>query len=175
MRLGIEDVVAKVSASAFGTPLVTNVLRGHVVEAVIALALEPEWRWCSADYAAWDFERGDGLRLEVRQSAFRQSWVTEPHIKIVRRFDIGARKYAWEGSVRSALSGRAAQVYVFAYHDVRDDTADHRDPKQWEFYVVPASLLPHAKSISIAGVRRIAEPISLLDRSERLRLIEAGG
>lgn len=39
---GISDVIAKVSQVAFGKPLVTNVLRGHVAEAIIALALEPD-------------------------------------------------------------------------------------------------------------------------------------
>lgn len=84
MTIDKEDVIAKVTASAFGQPLVTNVLRGHVVEAMVALALEPEWRWCSGDYAAWDFERADGLRMEVRQSAYRQSWVQAPHLKVSR-------------------------------------------------------------------------------------------
>lgn len=161
MTISTNDVIAKITASAFGQPLVTNVMRGHVVEAMIALALEPEWRWCSGDYAAWDFERADGLRMEVRQSAYRQSWVHAPHVKVSRAFDIAPRKYAWEGAYRKELTGRAAQVYVFAYHDVRDDTADQRDPGQWAFYVVPTIDLPNAQSIRLTRLQKFVEPVWL--------------
>lgn len=47
----VDEIVARVSNAAFGRPLVTNVLRGQVVEAIVASALEPEWTWCAADYA----------------------------------------------------------------------------------------------------------------------------
>ena len=86
---GIDDVIAKVSQAAFGSALVTNVLRGQVAEAIVALVLEPEWNWCSADYSGWDFERADGLRLEVKQSAAMQSWSTGKPSKAI--FDVAAR------------------------------------------------------------------------------------
>lgn len=168
MTIDKEDVIAKVTASAFGQPLVTNVLRGHVVEAMVALALEPEWRWCSGDYAAWDFERADGLRMEVRQSAYRQSWVQAPHLKVSRGFDIAPRKYAWECANRKELTERAAQVYVFAYHDVRDVTADHREPAQWVFFVVPTSALPDQKSIRLTRLQLLAKPVRLVSLKEKI-------
>lgn len=58
-------MIAKVCDAAFGKPLVTNVLRGQIVEAMVAIVLEPDWQWCGADYAPCDFERPDGWRLEV--------------------------------------------------------------------------------------------------------------
>ena len=178
MTISTDDVIAKVTASAFGQPLVTNVMRGHVVEAMIALALEPEWRWCSGDYAAWDFERADGLRMEVRQSAYQQSWVHAPHVKISRRFDIEPREYAWEGAYRKELTGRAAHVYVFAYHDVRDGTADQRDPGQWAFYVVPTTTLPDQKSIALNKLQMLTSPTGLeglLEITRRLLPLSASG
>jgi hypothetical protein len=60
--------------AAFGQPLIVNVLRGLVAETIVAEALSLEWTWCSTDYSAWDFIRSDGKRLEVKQSAARQSW-----------------------------------------------------------------------------------------------------
>ena len=77
MPFGPAEVVAKAADAAFGKPLVTNVLRAQLVEAMIALVLVPEWHWCGADYAPCDFERADDLRLEVKQSAARQSWSTD--------------------------------------------------------------------------------------------------
>lgn len=174
MKFSKDDVIAKVAASAFGQPLLTNELRGHVVEAMIALALEPEWSWCSGDYAAWDFERTDGVRMEIRQSAYRQSWAHAPHVKISRGFDIAPRKFAWEGAYRKELTERAAQIYVFAYHDVRDDTADQRDPDQWEFYVVPTSALPDQKSIRLTRLQKLAEPVKLSDLVETIAKVIEG-
>ena len=152
---GIAQVIERVSQAAFGQPLVTNVLRGHVAEAIIAAALEPEWRLCSADYSSWDFERADGMRLEVKQSATRQSWAAGPNGRASASFDIAPRTGWWDGAVWKEQPGRAAHVYVFAHHDVDEDHADHRDPSQWTFYVVPAVELPSTKRIGIGNVRRI--------------------
>jgi len=63
VKIGVADVVARVSDAAFGRSMMMNVPRGHVVEAMVALALEPEWRWCAADHASWDFEHETGVRL----------------------------------------------------------------------------------------------------------------
>jgi hypothetical protein len=125
----IADVQRKVSESAFGKPLVTNVLRGHVVEAIVAMALEPDWSWCSEDYSSWDFERADGLRLEVKQSAARQSWATSDKPSACS-FDIAQRKGRWEGQKWVDEPGRAAHIYIFAHHPIAGIDADHRDPAQ---------------------------------------------
>lgn len=167
---GIADVIAKVSQVAFGKPLVTNVLRGHVAEAIIALALEPEWNWCSADYAGWDFERADGFRLEVKQSAAMQSWSTGKPSKPV--FDVAARTGYWEsGTEWIAKEGRPAHLYVFAHHGVFGDHADHRDPAQWEFYVVPTSALPDVKQISLSRIRPMSAGVSMANLAATVRKV----
>lgn len=168
--VGVADVFARVSDAAFGRPLVTNVLRGHVVEAIVALALEPDWRWCAADYAPWDFERGDGARLEVKQSAYLQTWASNPGSKVRPSFDVRERTGRWEGATWIEDAGRSAHVYLFCYHDRWDATADHRDPNQWAFFAVPASLLPPVKRIGIEAVRRLAVPCAFADLRERMSL-----
>lgn len=159
---GPAEVVAKVADAAFGRPLVTNVLRAQLVEAMIALVLEPEWHWCGADYAPCDFERADGLRLEVKQSAARQSWSTDKPSKAI--FDVAARTGRNEAHGWVEEYGRAAHLYVFAHHPTFDDTADHRDPAQWLFYVVPTTALPDVKQIALGTIKTMAEavPISKL-------------
>src|SRR5690606_35488651 len=112
-----DAVLAKASRAAFGAPLVSNILRGHVAEAVIALVLEPEWTWCSADFAGWDFERADGFRLEVKQSASQQSWTSAKPSS--PSFDIATRTGYWEnGATWVPRPGRQAHLYIFAYHAV---------------------------------------------------------
>ena len=62
-------------------PIMNNVQRGDYVECMIALALGEEWKLTSEDgwdWAAWDCEhRVSGARLEIKQSATRQSWYCE--------------------------------------------------------------------------------------------------
>ncbi len=163
-----SDVVSKASEAAFGKRLVTNVLRGQIVEAMVALALEPEWTWCSADYSSWDFEHPDGTRLEVKQSAYRQSWEPVPGAKIAPGFDVKARTGRWEGTVFVQEHGRAAHIYVLAYHDRRDDGADHRDPQQWEFFVLPSVIIPTVARIGLGSVRRLTNSVSIAELAGRV-------
>ncbi|ALR20411.1 hypothetical protein ATN00_08905 [Sphingobium baderi] len=166
-------MVEKVSQAAFGKPLITNILRGHVAEAIIALALEPEWTWCSADYAGWDFERSDGLRLEVKQSAARQSWGTDKPNK--PSFDVAARTGYWEGGTRwIEKPGRAAHLYVLAHHGIYDDSADHRDPSQWEFFVIPSGSLPDIKRISLKTVQGLAPAVNIAELAKVVGNIAGG-
>jgi len=65
-------VVELACAATFDRALVTNIFRGIVAEAIVAMAL-PDWQWVSADYSPFDFQHPDGCRLEVKQSALRQS------------------------------------------------------------------------------------------------------
>ena len=135
---------------------------------MIALVLEPVWTWCSADYASWDFERADGVRLEVKQSAYRQSWESGPNVKVSPGFDVKARKGRWEGSTFVPEPGRAAHMYILAYHDRRDDTADHRDPQQWEFFVLPSSIIPPVARIALGSVRRLTDSVAINELANRV-------
>ncbi len=158
------EIVAKACDAAFGKPLITNVLRAQIVEAIVAIALEPEWRWCSANYAPCDFQRIDGMRLEVKQSASRQTWTTSKPSKAI--FDVAPRTGRNEPTGWVEEFGRAAQIYVFAHHDIFDDSADHCDVTQWVFYVVPTCKLPDVKQISLNTVKALASPVSIEDLAQ---------
>ena len=157
----VADVQRRVADAAFGKQLITNVLRGQVAEAIIAFALEPEWCWCAAGYASWDFERADGMRLEVKQSSAKQTWLNMAPSK--GSFDIAMRKGRWETEGWIAEEGRNAHLYIFAWHPVIDDSADHRDPGQWVFFVIATCDLPPTQRISLAGVRQLAQSCGFAD------------
>lgn len=169
----VADIERKVAEAVFGKKLITNVLRGHVAEAIVAAALEPTWTWCSADYASCDFERSDGLRLEVKQSASLQTWSTEPPKRITASFDVAERTGYWEGASWIEQRGRYAHVYVLAHHHVTDDTADHRDPAQWSFYVVRSADLPATKRISLAALQRLTAPCPFEPLRDRVTAVAA--
>jgi len=66
-----------------------------------------------------------------------------------------------EGDRWVAEPGRNADLFVFAWHPLTAEFADHRDPHQWEFYVVAERRLPARKSVALAGVQVLAEPVPI--------------
>ena len=151
------------------TPLISNVWRGDYIECLVSTALEPEWSVTSAsgdDWAAWDLEHPSGARLEVKNSAARQSWDRSGE-ELRRRptFDIKPRQGYWLSSngewTKVNAPGRQADVYVFAWHDeIREDVADHRVASQWQFFVVnERTLPPNQKSISLSRLADLVKPV----------------
>ncbi len=150
------DIQAKASDAVFGRRLVTNSYRGVIAEAIVAAALEPDWAWCSADYASWDLDHPDGTRLEVKQSAVMQSWAKIGDRPTACKFDIRARTGRHEEDGWHASPGRSAHIYVFAHHFVHGDDADHRDPAQWKFFVLPTTILPDAATIGLRSIEALS-------------------
>ena len=156
--LWTQGIRARVCEAAFGERLISNHFRGLVAEAIVASVLEPEWTWCSADWARWDFERADGLRLEVKQSASRQTWSTNGAARSACRFDIRARAGTDAGSPTPLRPARAADLYIFAHHFEFGDAADHGDPTQWRFFVISEHRLPLAQTIGLPRIAKLARP-----------------
>ena len=155
------------------TPLISNVWRGDYIECLVSTALEPEWAvtWSSGDdWAAWDLEHASGARLEVKNSAARQSWDRsgeEPQRRPT--FDIRPRQGYWISSngkwTKVYAPGRQADVYAFAWHDeIREDVADHRVASKWQFFVVSERTLPpNQKSISLSRLADLVRPVRFED------------
>ena len=152
---GPNEIRARVSARAFGNPVIQNDFRGLVAETIVESALEPTWRCCSGDWLGWDFEHLDRTRLEVKQSAARQTW-TAPKRPSPATFDIRTRSGFYIGNEWHPGVGRHAHIYVFAYHPIADTATNHLDPNQWVFYVLAAERLPANKTIGLARVTSLA-------------------
>lgn len=166
-----EAVQADVVQAMFGRPLVTNVFRSLLVEAMIAKALGPEWKWCSADFAAWDLEHASGLRLEVKQSAALQSWSHPGSKASAPRFDIAHRTGRWDGDIWVKGRARHADIYVFAYHPLTGEEADHRRVEQWRFYVLRSAMLPDSASISLPKLSKLTPSVGVLDLTDEIERI----
>jgi hypothetical protein len=96
-----NEIVARAAAEMFGKPFLTNVHRAAVVEAIVAAALEPDWTWCSDDYASCDFRhKVSGARLEVKQSASLQSWNAKDRKQSRCSFDVRERTGEWIDGVK---------------------------------------------------------------------------
>jgi hypothetical protein len=167
-----EEIAAAASQLAFGKKVVQNDLRALVVEVIVHYGLKPDWRHCSEDWNGWDFEHKDGTRLEVKQSAAQQTWAA-PRSKPSLRFDIRERSGYWESGITwISRPGRYAQIYIFAYHGISGETADHRDSSQWRFHVVRTSRLPATRTIGLSTIAALSpafEWSALFEAVERER------
>ncbi|WP_020038186.1 hypothetical protein [Salipiger mucosus] len=159
-----EKIFARIM-SMFDAPEMQNNLRGLWVEAMVCELLGDGWIYTGNDWSAWDLEREDGLRVEIKQSAMYQSWgpsISPP------RFSIATPKgYYPDGEtyVANDTGSRMAHIYIFAWHD----RADQRIVSEWNFYVVETSRLPEGqKSISLNALTKLVAPVSATELRNRL-------
>ncbi len=152
-----KEIRFQVCDALFGQPVMDNVVRGVWVETMIWLLLgKNDWEYVGRNWAPYDLRhKKSGARLEVKQSAVRQPWSNEKPAS--SRFDIASRAGLWSdnGGKWKQNPGRQADIYVFAFHGLWEplEEVDHRDPSQWQFFVLPAVKLPKAqKTINRNGL-----------------------
>ena len=148
-------VISQIVSDLYDKPIMSNIVRPHYVERMIAVGLGEAWKLVSADWSGWDIENMEGIRIEVKQSAARQTWTDRPSLRgrpTKGSFDIAPRTgyFSDGGSKWVKYVGRPADIYIFAWHPVAEkNVCDHRDPDQWRFHVVIETDLPPAqKTIS---------------------------
>ncbi len=159
-----SEIASIAGNRAFGSKLITNIHRGLIVEAIVSTVLDPDWEWCSEDYYRCDFRHSTGTGLEVKQSAACQSW--EAKTPSSGRWDISARKGFFEGQQYIERPGRNADINILAWHPLADrSSVDHRDPAQWEFFVVRSTALKATKTIGLAGVKSLTAAVRIAQLS----------
>jgi hypothetical protein len=155
------DVIDRLTRRLFGSPILRNSIRGEAVEEIVAMALEPGWELCSGDWGPCDLIRpANKLRIQVKQSAARQSWHKGECPPPKPRFSIAEKAGRWEEGDRWVEeASRNADIFIFAWHPITDATADHRDPDQWLFHLVLERDLPPQKSISLPAIHALAAAV----------------
>lgn len=168
----VDEIRTKLCAAAFGSPLISNIYRGLVAEIIVGVAMGSEWKMCSGDWRGWDFEHAMGWRLEVKQSAARQTWTgTRKATKPI--FDIRTRTGYFEGADWVADPRQFAHIYVFAHHPTTDANVDHRDPSQWQFHVVSTDRLPAGKTISLVKVALLSGAVPWVGLKAEVETVRA--
>lgn len=155
------SIFRSIVSELFDVPIMGNLYRPHYVERLIVTGLGANFTLMSADWSGWDISHETGIKIEVKQSAARQTWTDRQSLNgkaTEGSFDIAPRSGYWAdgGSRWVEHQGRVADIYIFAWHPIQDkEAADHRDPNQWQFFIVPASELPpNQKTISRRVVAR---------------------
>ena len=140
--------------------IVGNTNRGALAEFIVSRAIgsEPAVR---NDWAAYDLETPSGIKVEIRSSAYLQSW----HQTTASAPSFSIRK-AKEGSPETIEFGeerlRHSDVYVFCLLAYKGDKRmlDPLDLSQWGFYVVKTSeidrIFGERSNISINRVKDLS-------------------
>ena len=157
--------------------LLSNATRGVLAEYVVAQALEAVGTEdVRTEWDAYDLVTPEGLKVEVKSSAFVQSWDQKTYSRPV--FSIRSAR-SWDASTAesSAEPIRAADVYVFSLLAHRDqDTIDPLDLGQWEFFVVATDELVERygtqRSLSLTSLQSLTDSVRFQDLREAV--LEAG-
>jgi hypothetical protein len=145
--------------------IVVNTNRGALAEFIVARAIgsEPSVR---IDWAAYDLDTPSGIKVEVKSSAYLQSWhqtsISKPIFSIRK-----AREWSPETNKLNEELLRHSDVYVFCLLAYRGDKRllDPMDLSQWEFYVVKTTeidrIFGEQSTIGINRVRDLSQAYSV--------------
>ncbi len=157
--------------------LVSNTMRGILAEYIVASALGIT-DTIRVEWDSFDLTTAAGIKIEVKSSAYLQSW---HHKKLSQiRFSIRP-SYVWDANANmfEKEAKRSADIYVFCVlkHTVQS-TLDPLDLDQWDFYIILASTLnekfPAQKSISLGGLCRLEpKPLKASYHEIKARVAEA--
>jgi hypothetical protein len=120
--------------------LIGNTERGAVAEYLVAIACDTEDK-VRISWDSYDIQLKNGLRIEVKSSAYLQTWkqkkLSSPVFNIPKTFnwDHINNEYGLEKK-------RQADIYVFALLAHLDkDSLNPLDTRQWEFYIINTDIL----------------------------------
>jgi hypothetical protein len=139
--------------------LVSNVTRGRLAEYIVARALGLAKGGIRDEWAAYDLETPSGIKIEVKSAAYIQSW-NQKRLSLISFLTPKTRAWDPETNIQSKESKRQADIYVFAVLSHKDKaTIDPLDLNQWDFYLLPTSILDTRKrsqhSISLKTLEEI--------------------
>lgn len=143
--------------------LLSNATRGRLAEYLVARAIgidvdttvRDEWDAC-------DLRTPEGVRIEVKSSAYLQAWYQERLSPIA--FGVPPTR-AWNPDDNTWAPDlcRQANFYVFALLTHTDQaTVNPMDVSQWQFYLLPTSVLDvrSQKKISLQALESHTTPLT---------------
>ncbi|MGYP000000097029 len=136
--------------------LVSNTERGKLAEYIVATAMGCDGG-TSPTWGSFDLLSPEGIKIEVKASAYIQSWEQKSFSRI--EFSIAESLY-WDGVAYAKEKKRQADVYVFCVLKHKEqDTINPLDLEQWDFYPVSTDSLNKAvkgqKTICLARVAEL--------------------
>ena len=153
--VGLDATVSDFWQFAMGDLRMNNA-RGYLAEFIVgrALGLNHAQR---VEWDAYDILFGD-ITIEVKSSAYLQSW-DQRKPSVIEFTRLKSTRWDPRGGEDPAGPGYNAMVYVFCVQTAQDhDTYDQLALDQWDFYVLPRSVLKDLgqKSLRLSTLKALA-------------------
>jgi hypothetical protein len=153
--------------------LLSNSTRGTLAEFIVAMAMEIDLTGVREEWALFDLETKDGIKIEVKTSAYLQTWFQKNYSKIV--FSIKPA-YFWnsETNETSEIKSRPSDVYVFCLLKHKDKkTVNPLILDQWTFYVVSTKqineICGNKNTIQLNSLGKITKCIDFDEIKEKVK------
>lgn len=150
-RLALKLFDQRIIASQFRT--------AYFVEMIEPLLQKYGWCAIGEPGVGCEFEHPEGCRLKVMQAAALQPRFKEHKLETQPVFNIRPRKNSFSQEDRKrSVNFSSADIYLIGWHPgVSVERVDHREPTQWQFFVLPSRLLPRGQqTVGLARIREIA-------------------
>lgn len=157
--------------------LFNNTLRGALAEFIVASAININTKESRQDWTAYDLLSNSGRKIEVKSSAYLQSWSKDSLSKI--KFSIRpTRSWDVENNYSEDVK-RWSDLYVFCLYASKSKNDSPLQLEQWEFYLLPTYVLnekcENQKSITFCSLLALS-PVkanydTLQDAVENLSII----
>jgi len=153
--------------------IMSNTTRSRFAEFIVATATNVDLRIPRQEWESYDLLTPEGIKIEVKSSAYIQSWYQKEISKII--FSIKPARY-WNSSngEQESIAIRHADIYVMCLLKNKDQsTINPLDMDQWDFYVLSRQELDNYKrskhSITLKSLENLTKPVTyaeLLDEIE---------
>jgi len=151
--------------------ILSNATRGKFAEFIVASALEINLQNSNDEWSAYDLETDNGIKIEVKTSAYIQSWSQKNFSRPT--FSIKPAKYWSSKNGMTKSYKRHSDFYVFCLLKEKDqEKIDPLNLDQWEFYVVKTKILnkkfSNQKTISLGKIKKISNALLYNELSEKI-------
>ncbi|HPJ21953.1 MAG TPA: hypothetical protein PLP30_11375 [Clostridia bacterium] len=139
--------------------IVENATRERFAEFIVGTAVGISPDQLRVEWDAWDITTDSGIKIEVKSSAYIQSWGQRKFSKI--SFSIKPTT----NSDSDTTPKRHADLYVFCHLKHTDqETMNPLEMDQWDFYVLPTCKLDYFSknqlTISLNSLRELASQVN---------------
>lgn len=154
--------------------ILSNATRGIFAEYIVATAAKINLKEVRDEWGAYDLITSEGIKIEVKSSAYLQTWFQKTLSKISFStkpafvFDIVTNQ-------KSELKIRSADVYVFCLlHHENKQTVQPLNLDHWEFYVLATEQLNNytrsQHSITINSLKRLTNAVDYENLNTEIKI-----
>ena len=153
--------------------LISNATRRTLAEFIVGMAMGIDLSTVREEWDAYDLETEDGIKIEIKTSAYLQTWSQKNYSKII--FSIKPT-YFWNAKTNktSRIKSRPSDIYVFCLLKHKDKkTVNPLKLEQWIFYVVSTEkineIFGNKKSIQLNSIEKITEFVNYNELKEKIK------